>query len=267
MNNLKFISDDLETATVRCLHENCPSDTKALLGLRLIEVEDAVVSLSENDPSILINRVVGLGSRQPVDKNTVLKILDIYAEHDVKSFFLHLYEDDLIFDKEELLSSCGLRKARGWMKFYQDTRSPLPASSNLRIEKVTGQSALDFGKIACSAFDLTDEAIPMVAALANDDHFNMYLSYEGETPAGTGALFVDGENGWLDWGATAPSFRRRGGQALVMAARIQKAVDLGCKNLFTETGEEVEGDPQHSYKNILKAGFKELHVRSNYVLA
>jgi len=107
----------------------------------------------------------------------------------------------------------------------------------------------------------------MVAALVNDERCQMYLSYEGESPAGTGALFIDGDNGWLDWGATAPSFRRRGSQALVMAARIQKAVESGCKNLFTETGEEVEGDPQHSYNNILRAGFEELQIRSNYVLA
>jgi len=128
MNNLKLISDALETMTVRSLHENCPADTKTILGLQLVEVEDALVSLSENDPSILINRVMGLGSRQPIDKHTIMKILDIYANHGVKSFFLHLHEDDLNFDKEELLNSCGLRKARGWMKFRRDARPPLPAS-------------------------------------------------------------------------------------------------------------------------------------------
>ncbi len=42
------------------------------------------------------------------------------------------------------------------------------------------------------------------------------------------------------------------------------ALDLGCAALGTETGEEVPGDPQHSYNNIRRAGFVETHVRANY---
>jgi hypothetical protein len=49
-----------------------------------------------------------------------------------------------------------------------------------------------------------------------------------------------------------------------MAARIEHAVSLGARHLFTETGEAVEGDPQHSYRNILKAEFVETRLRANY---
>jgi hypothetical protein len=34
--------------------------------------------------------------------------------------------------------------------------------------------------------------------------------------------------------------------------------------MFTCTGVDVPGDPQHSYKNILKAGFREDYVRRNF---
>jgi hypothetical protein len=37
--------------------------------------------------------------------------------------------------------------------------------------------------------------------------------------------------------------------------------------MFTETGEAVDGDPQHSYRNILRAGFEQLDVRENFVSA
>jgi len=38
-----------------------------------------------------------------------------------------------------------------------------------------------------------------------------------------------------------------------------------CRLVVTETGEAVPGDAQHSYKNILKAGFRELYLRENFV--
>ncbi len=37
--------------------------------------------------------------------------------------------------------------------------------------------------------------------------------------------------------------------------------------MLTTTGEEVEGDPQHSYKNIVRAGFREAYVRENFAPA
>ena len=40
-----------------------------------------------------------------------------------------------------------------------------------------------------------------------------------------------------------------------MAARIRDAVALGCEVVVTETGEQVEGKPGFSYRNILGSGF------------
>jgi hypothetical protein len=51
----------------------------------------------------------------------------------------------------------------------------------------------------------------------------------------------------------------------LLAARVAKAIELGAKLISTETGEEVPGDPQHSYHNIVKAGFREAVVRENWV--
>jgi hypothetical protein len=53
------------------------------------------------------------------------------------------------------------------------------------------------------------------------------------------------------------------GEIDLLSEKIERAA-LESKYIFTETGEAVEGDPQHSYKNILKAGFKESILRQNY---
>ena len=79
-----------------------------------------------------------------------------------------------------------------------------------------------------------------------------------------GALFVQGDIGWLDWGATAPAFRRRGGQSAVRRQRMLMARELGCRLIATETGEAVAGAPRHSYGNITRMGFRTAYLRENY---
>ena len=90
------------------------------------------------------------------------------------------------------------------------------------------------------------------------------MAYDGDTAAGTGAVFIDGETAWMDFGATSPQFRRRGSQSSLLCHRVQFALERGCTRMFTCTGEAVPGDPQHSYSNIQKAGFVEDYVRANY---
>jgi hypothetical protein len=89
------------------------------------------------------------------------------------------------------------------------------------------------------------------------------VAFDGDDPAATGALYVDGDVGWLSLGATLPEHRRKGAQGALLAERIRIAPALGCTALVTETGEAVEGRPSNSYRNILRAGFAEAFVRPN----
>ena len=93
------------------------------------------------------------------------------------------------------------------------------------------------------------------------------MSFTGERPAGTGALYVRDGIGYLDWASTHPDFRRRGSQTAILSARLDHAFDAGCKTIVTMTGEAVPEDPQHSYSNILRAGFSEAYLRENWVPA
>ena len=52
-----------------------------------------------------------------------------------------------------------------------------------------------------------------------------------------------------------------------MRARLAAATEAGCEAMFTETGEAVPGDPQHSYRNIERYGFRPGLLRENWVPA
>jgi len=264
MDKVDYLSEKIERAALESMHACCPSDVKKNVGLDLVECEDGVAACSSEDTSILINRVLGLGTETKVSAESIEFIASLYQGKGIENYFVHIYEDTLSEGAKKLLDSKRFVKKRGWMKFRARDPKGKPAQTDLRVEKINPAQGEDFGKIVCPAFGMKDISVPVLASMANDDRWHLFVSYEGDTPAGAGGLFVDNKVGWLEWGATDPSFRSRGSQATIMAKRLELAEQLGCEYVFTETGEAVEGDPQHSYKNILKAGFEESVLRLNY---
>ena len=266
MDELDHRSEAIERAALISLHDHCPEATKAKLGLRFEAFGDALAAGASHDPSVLINRVLGLGTLERFAAEHVADVARAYVEWDITRYFFHAYTDDL--SEEELASfeRAGLEPARGWMKFRRPTDGPVrQGRTDLRVERVGPDRAADFGRIVCTAFGMTDDAVPLLAGLARDDRWHLFVTYDGDAAAGAGALMVDDGAGWLEWGATDPAFRQRGSQGAIMEARIRLAQELGCDYLFTETGEAVDGDPQHSYGNIQKAGFRESVLRRNFM--
>ncbi|MGI9257489.1 MAG: GNAT family N-acetyltransferase [Gammaproteobacteria bacterium] len=267
MEDLDRRAEAVERAALSSLHDLCPPEAKRRLGLHSISVADVLVSVAEYDPSILLNRAVGLATTKTPSLATIETIAGIYREHGVRRFFLHVHPDELPAHGIRWLGEAGLEKARSWRQFHRIAAPPADVSTDLRIEPIGYEYATDFAKIVCAAFDMTPAAEPLIAAAAHDDRWRLFMSFDGDKPAGAGGLFVHDDCGWLDFGATSPEFRRRGSQGAIMAARIQAALDAGCEHLFTETGEAVEGDPQHSYGNIERHGFEPAALRENWTFA
>jgi GNAT superfamily N-acetyltransferase len=264
MTDLTARSEDIERAELVDLHAGPPAALRDRLGLRLEEVGGALVSVAAAVPSILINRTVGLGLHETASPETVGRIVDRYRAAGIARYFVQLVPDARPPELRDVLSAAGLEKARGWMKFI---RGPAPApdvTSPLAVRKIGPERASDFARIAVAGFDLPEAAEPLIAALISRPGWHLYMSFLGDTPAGTGAMLVQGGVAHLDWGVTHPDFRRRGGQSAVLAERIRDAIAMGCDLLVTTTGEAVPGDPQHSYGNILRAGFEEAYLRENW---
>lgn len=256
----------IERAALADLHA-AAAEAQNSLGLSQETIGDTFVSMATGDPSILLNRAIGLGVDQVATRRDVAGICARYDEAGVGRYFLHVHPEARPAELCEWLGDLGLVARRRWMKFARGREAAPKASTDLRIEEIGPKYGEAFGRIVAHGFDLTDSAVPVLAALIGRPGWHVFMSFAGDEPAGTGALFVDDGVGWLDWGATLPAFRRRGGQRAVLAARVRAALDLECHTILTETGESVEGDPQHSYHNILWAGFREAFLRDNYVLA
>jgi len=226
---------------------------------------DATCYGSSTEPNILINRVLGIGSEYPPTLEQLIEIRKIFVNAGISRFFLHVIPERIGPDYADLLQEAGYEKYRGWMKFVRGGGDVGPVTTDLTITRVGPENAADFASIVGDAFDFRPQFQPAIAALANDPGWHLYMSFNGERPAGTGGLYMKNGIGYLDFGATHPDFRQRGGQTGMLNTRMRAALDAGCTSIVTMTGEAVPGDEQHSYRNIQRAGFEEAYLRENWI--
>lgn len=257
-------AEHLERLALEDLHAAVPDAVRRQLRLQSAAVGTARVSVSAREPSILWNRVIGLGVGAPAEPDDLGHIHEIYERAGVARYFLHLHPGAQPPELRDWLAGTGLVKTRGWMKFVRDTSPPPEVRTSLRVERAGPDRAADFGRIVATAFEQNEAIGEVLAAVNGRRGWHQFLSFDGDEPAGAGVLFIHEGFGWLDMGATLPAVRGRRSQQAILAARIRFAAEAGCHTLFTTTGEEVPDDPQLSYANILKLGFRESYLRENY---
>jgi len=161
------------------------------------------------------------------------------------------------------LAGRGFRPDGAWVKFARDAGPPRATATDLRIREVEPSLAPAFGAIAAEAFGLPDALGGWLAALPGRPGWSCFLALDGDEPVATGALYAGDGAGWLALGATRPSHRGRGAQPALIAARIRRASELGCRLLVTETGAAGPDAPGPSYRNLLEGGFTEAWERPN----
>ena len=263
---MSLTSEAIERAALFDLHAAAPQEMREALDLRAYEVTDALVSIAGALPAtaIVINRALGFSLDQFEDADLVPRIASAYRGAGVERYFLQMTPDMQSGPCETRIAAAGLDKARGWQKFRRDTAPiDLPAT-DFRFEEIGADYAAAFARIVCAGFDLGEAAEPWLACLPGRDNWHVFMTFDSDEPAGTGAMYVRDGVAWTDWGATSPGYRGRGSQGLLLAARIDHARELGCTSVHTCTGEAVDGDPQHSWNNIVRHGFTEDYVRANY---
>jgi GNAT superfamily N-acetyltransferase len=146
-----------------------------------------------------------------------------------------------------------------WQKFEREP-GRVSAETSLRVDETDEP----FGDVFARAYGMPAAFASWIGRLPGRPGWHCLAAYDGDEPVATGALFVTGEIGWLGMGATLPSHRGRGAQNALLAARITLAAELGLELVVTETGAPRDGQAVPSYRNILRAGFRETYLRPNY---
>jgi len=210
----------------------------------------------------MFNRATGLGLYEPLSEAALDAILEFLAG---TRFYLSISPEARPPELHDWLADRGLAPAYAWTKFTRPAADPPESSTELRVERVdTGK---EFGAAAARGFEIPDLFQDWLDRLAGRDGWHCYVAFDGDDPAGAGALYVTGTIGWLGIAATVPEHRGKGAQSAIIAKRIEGARELGCEVVVSETGEPIDGQPGPSYRNLVRAGLEPVYVRPNFARA
>jgi GNAT superfamily N-acetyltransferase len=235
---------------------------RALYAEQAIVLGGGVVALRADvaPGSPMLNRILGLGVDEPATEEAVDTALDALTG---TTHYVAVSPDARPPALAEWLEARGLERGWGWMQFRRGVEDPPASRTDLELVRVGASTAAAFARVVRLAYALPAEVEPFVARIV-ETPWEAWLAFAGDEPAAAAALYAEGDGAYLGFAATLPEQRGKGAQSALLAARIRRARELGCRWVSTETGEQRPGKPSGSYRNILRAGFAEQYVVANF---
>ncbi|NMO54030.1 GNAT family N-acetyltransferase [Actinoplanes sp. TBRC 11911] len=244
-----------------------PAHDQEVLGIATRRLSGGVVLSARTDPSRYWSKALGLGFEEPVTADLIDQVLDVYRAEDNPRAVLQIAPEVLPDDWEWIARTRGLT-ARGRVAKFAAPIGDLapPGTTGLRIAPVTKDDAEPWATVVRESFGFPPEGNQgLFAAACGHPQFFPYAAWDGDTIVGGANLFVHGGIASLNSDGTAAVSRGRGAQSALIAARIAKARELGCRWVVAETGQPADGESNPSYNNMLRAGLKVIYVRRNYL--
>lgn len=211
----------------------------------------------------MLNRIVGLGIDTPATPEQLDRALAVAAG---TTCHIALSPDASPRELPRWLSARRLEPGWGWRQFVRSVEDPLPAARNgIELVEVVGRRDSEaFAHVVAGAYGLPAETLPWLASIVHSG-WRSWLAVQDDRAVGAAALYSDDGLGYLGFAGTLPEHRGRGAQSALLAGRIRRAREQGCRLLVTETGDLRDDLPSSSYRNIIRAGFQERHVVENWI--
>ncbi len=226
--------------------------------------EAFVLSCPEHPECILLNRAMsGGGAANGV--RWLEDAVSAFAEAGVSRFLLQPPPQTGEDFEHQVLEHGYQRFRRRWAKFVRRRQPVARAATDLEVRPVEDRYAEDFARILVGNLEMPPLMVPFYANAVGLPHWHGFVALDGGRAVAAGALFERDGVGYLAGGATERSHRGRGAQSALLSARLDLAGRLGCRWTVSETGEAVDGEPNHSYNNMLRAGFEVVYSRANFV--
>ena len=232
-------------------------------GSAVTEIGGVTVLRAEAAPqSPMLNQIVGLGVDEPATEAVLDAALE--AIGDDVACYVAVVPEAQPAQLAGWLRERGLEPGWGWMSFRRNLEPVPRRSTSLDLVRVGPAEAQDFGRIVATGYGLPDAVVPWTAQAWNLG-WECWLAVDGDEPAAAAGLFVAEGVAYIGFAATLPEHRGKGAQNALLAERIERAREVGCDVVVTETGERRDDLPSNSYRNILRAGFTEVVVRANWL--
>jgi GNAT superfamily N-acetyltransferase len=246
----------VEFAALTDFQRAAPAALAAEQRIEVLELAGAVCSVVGSEPTLtLVNRVVGLGLYEPADD----RIIDA-----VEAFFSRPRARFMVIGDVAGLEGRGYSLGDAWAIFERGAEPYAPPPSQVDILEIGADRAQEFGAVCGAGSETPTFLSKWFAALAGRNRWHCFVALDGEATVATGALYAEGNAGYLGFAATLPEYRGRGAQNALLAARIERAQELGLTTLAASAAVRP-GGPSGSYRNIERAGFRLVRVRANWL--
>ena len=234
------------------------------LGLESAEIHRALFLMATRVPQFQFNFLNGAGLNGD-DGRSITTAVNRFRAAGQRKFIIQIPPGPNALACADRARDAGLKEhPLAWAKFCRSTAKAPSVDSPFEIREVGPERRDDFGTTVVAGFGMPPMFTTWLVEIVGRPRWRTYVSYSEGTPAGAGAIYVDGEFAWLGIGATRPELRKRGGQSALLARRIADAGKSGVKYVVTETGVPQPGQPAPSYTNIRKAGFDVAYERPNW---
>lgn len=214
------------------------------------EAGDAIAIRVDGLPITELNRIAGLSDLSELDALT-----PVFGG---RPYTITLDPESGLADA---LIARGYVRAGAWQKFVRGLQ-PVEARTDLEI--AGARSSTDVSTFLRTAWNVPGDEADWLSRVVDHPSWHCFLAYDGDRPVAGAMLYVWESSGWLGVAATNVDDRGRGAQTALLAARIERARELGLTLVTTETGAPESGEPGPSYRNILRAGFEPAYLRPNY---
>lgn len=233
--------------------------------LKAIYIGSVWVGMIPELDLIVFNRIVGLGVGHVATESMLDDAIASLQKAGCKNFMAQVSPLAKPARLPEWLYARGFTRTNNWAKMYRGNKPASFIPTPLRLQAIGQEQAEAFAGIATTAYGMPLALGPLFSGNIEKPGWHHYLAFDGEQPVSAAAMFVSGDVGWLGFGSTLASHRRRGGQSAMFARRINDGLALGCKWFVTETGEDTPEQPNASYHNMLRSGFELAYLRPNYL--
>ena len=254
--------DAIEAKAFVDLHRVSPDHLRTEEHFDCVSIHGGCAISLPSAPAIGLNRVLGLGSVEDLDKAYT------WMAEKAGDRFFQLNLDAASAEMKAWVQSKALPEhGPGWAKLTRSvSMGSLPAPGSVRTRSVQADEALLFGSMMCDGFAFPQTLARLWAAIIGKEGWSCFFALDGEMPIGTGAMHASGTYAWLGGGTTIPGFRNRGVQKSLIRSRTDHGIAQGVSTFVVETEVPTLGKPNISYQNLRKMGFEHVYDRQNFKL-
>ena len=213
-------------------------------------------------PAIGLNRALGLK-----DIDSLETALQWFAG---RGGTRHLQiSDDLVSrDVRDWIADRGLeRNPVSWVKLARSAPVfKMRWSGDIEVRPAASDEADMFGSLMCRGFGFAPELAPLWSAIVGETGWTCHLAWLDDRPVGSSIMYADGGYAWLGGGTTIAEYRNRGVQTALISNRLNVGVEQGVSTFVVETADPDAATSRVSFDNLVKAGFRPLYTRQNYLI-